>query len=281
MSGQAIRTGGQIKASSEAPKPEGGYKSDILKRAAEILNQQATKEMPITPNLKNYIRAVVYGAHQVNSLNYDVLGDVGSSLKLGDMILLIDVYHNKIIMKKETYDPVEFDLKNRTIKTHGVIFDESYGEIVGITDAPNMSGGSSNFIVSEKALVPLFADMATIKEKIDLIITMLQDVEQLIEDFKEETTERFNDHDERFDTVDSTLTALSTATNTRFNTVDSTLTALSTATDTRFNTVDSTLTALSTATDTRFNTVDAKLADMTAQLTNIESLCQRILIEVS
>jgi flagellar capping protein FliD len=261
VSGRAIRTGGPIKASGQGTKSD--YKSDILKRAAEILNHQAEKEMPITPNLKNYIRAVVYGSHQVNNLNYDVLGDVGSSLKLDDIILLIDVYHSKIIMKKETYDPVEFDLKNRLIKTHGVVFDDTYGEIVGITDVPNMSGGSSNFIVSEKALVPLFQDMATIKEKIDLIITMLEDVQQLIEDFQDDTTERFDEVD------------------TRFNIVDNALTGLGTTTNTRFNTVDSTLTALSTATDTRFNTVDAKLADITAQLTNIESLCQRILIDVS
>jgi hypothetical protein len=151
-----------------------------MRRVADILHKQAVKEEPISPKLRNFIRAVVYSS-QTNNNSYSINGDVGNSLKDGDMFLMIDVYRDRIIMQKREVDPIEFNLMNRTIKMHGLIFDAGNGELMGLTDNVDLEHPRVNFTVSERVISDIIKDINMIKAKIDIIIQMLTDIEVQID----------------------------------------------------------------------------------------------------
>jgi hypothetical protein len=220
-------------------------KKEILEKASNLLHQQATKEQAIAPNLRNYIRSVVIGAQQISNINNPSFLSDDSRMEFADIELYIDAADNKIIMKKEGFEPIEFDLTSRMIKTHGVDFGGINGQIVGITDFPWWDDPRSNFIVSEKGLAPLNVNMGDVKDRIEVIIKMLNDMDQLIHDFETRVQDEF-------DVVNSEVDAVSVDVATGFEDVEA-----------RFTTIDGTLSQLATNMNAKFSAVDDEIGDQT------------------
>jgi hypothetical protein len=86
-----MRTDRVIKTGAEGPtnatSRATNWRDDAMQRVSAILHSQAKKEEELTPKLKNYIRAVVYGAQQIHNLSYTINGEVGNSLKDGDSVV--------------------------------------------------------------------------------------------------------------------------------------------------------------------------------------------------
>jgi hypothetical protein len=168
MSGRLLKTGSET------------WNDERMKKVADILHTQAKKEDEISNKMKNYIRAVVYGSQQIHNFNYSINGEVGNSLKDGDIVVLIDLSNNRVLMKKTGYEPISFDLVNRTVVASGIIFNTGSGEIKGISDEIDIEHMRTDFTVSERVVGNILIDVNMVKDKIDEIIQLLNDIEGMI-----------------------------------------------------------------------------------------------------
>jgi hypothetical protein len=265
--GRAFKAGAELNYFDLLDEARRKNKKEILEKASALLHQQANKEQTIAPNLRNYIRSVVIGAQQINNItnNPQLLGDA-SRLEYADIELWIDAVDNKIYMKKEGFDAIEFDLTTRMIKTHGVDFGGLNGQIVGVTDNPWWEEPRSNFIVSEKGLVPLYVNMADVREKLDTIIQMLGDVETMLENFETNVNSEFDEVDAEISALSSIVGAGFEAVGARFDTVGVELEDLETHVDAQFVNVADDIGELDTKFSGRFDNVDSEIAALGSSL---------------
>jgi hypothetical protein len=182
-----MRSDRVIKTGATEPKSP-NWRDDAMKKVAAILHSQAKKEDEINPKLKNYIRAVVYGAQQIHNLSYIVNGEVGNSLRDGDIVVLIDTLNNSVVMKKAGYEAITFDLVERIVKTREIEFDVGCGILKGVSDEIDLQNLRTDFTISERIAGDVIIDINMIKGKIDDIITMLNDIEGMIDDVQANVT---------------------------------------------------------------------------------------------
>jgi hypothetical protein len=94
-----------------------------------------------------------------------VSGEEQPAIKLDDISVYIDSVNSKVVMKKEGFDPILFDLKEKMVICHGFRFDMG-GEIRGITDTVDLENPRGDFTVSEKGI-------SIFMSKLDVIIELL------------------------------------------------------------------------------------------------------------
>jgi hypothetical protein len=155
-------------------------REEMLRRASKLLHRNALKEEQISPTLKSYIRSVVYNTQQVNSTVLSVSGEEQPAIRMDDIVVMIDAKSNRVIMKKDDFEPIVFDLVEKTVQVQGIVFDLGNGEIHGITDEVDLEHPRADFTVSERVVAPLIIDMGDIRDKLDEIIDMITGVQASI-----------------------------------------------------------------------------------------------------